>query len=177
MKKSHWFVFFALMMVMAQSVVFAEEQKAQVRKNATRSVEFLATLDIDDNGRYDLIDVRLLFNYLYGGKLTNDLGNTRMLIGTPYKNLTGTEKATKAAEFRETISDMVPSLDIDDSDKGNKYDLIDIRLIANYIMGGSRANAAGDKVMISGTPYTTLSDEAKAAKAAEFRARIAEMLE
>ena len=139
-----------------------------------------ACLDIDgsDNGtKYVLTDVRLIFNYINGGKAANATGDTRMLAGTTYKTLSGAAKAEAAARFREAIGDMADSLDIDGSDNGTKYVLTDVRLIYNYINGGKATTATGDTRMLAGTPYKTLTGDLKALKAAEFRNAISEMIE
>ena len=139
---------------------------------ATISVKGSANLDIDGShggSRYVLQDVRLLYNYINRGN-TDD---TRMLAGTTFKSLTGDAKAAKAAELRETISNMIDSLDIDDSHAGSRYVLQDVRLIYNYINRGN----TDDTRMLAGTTFKTLTGDAKSAKAAEIREKIAAMIE
>ncbi len=151
---------------------YDETEKTAETLAAAIKIKGLANLDIDgsDNGtKYVLTDVRLIYNYINQGK-TND---TRMLAGTTYKTLEGDAKAAKAAEFRTKIGDMIDSLDIDGSDNGSKFVLTDVRLIYNYINQGK----TNDTRMLAGTPFKTLEGDAKAAKAAEFRAKIAEMLD
>ena len=139
---------------------------------ATINVKGGANLDIDgshNGARYVLQDVRLLYNYINRG----NSDDTRMLAGTTFKSLTGNEKVAKAAELRGKISDMIDSLDIDDSHAGSRYVLQDVRLIYNYINRGN----SDDTRMLAGTTFKSLTGDAKAAKAAELRGKIAAMIE
>ena len=101
-----------------------------------------------------------------------------MLANTAYSTLTGDAKVNKAAELRQIIADMIDSLDIDGSSNGTDYDLTDIQLIYNYkVNGGKATTATGNTRMLANTPYSTLSGDAKVAKAAELRQKIADLID
>ncbi len=141
---------------------------------ASINVKGATNLNIDGSETFDLVDVRLLRNYYYGGSAATSRGYTTMLSGTSYKNLTGTDKSEKATKFREVIADMIDSLDIDGS---GTFDLTDVRLLRNYYYGGSVATARGDTTMLSGTSYKNLTGTDKSEKAALFRETVASMIE
>ena len=88
----------------------------------------MANLDIDgsdDGTDFDPVDIRLLFNFC--GEGADD--DTALLKNTPHSKLTGAQRTAKAKAIRDKINEMVNSLDIDNSDNGEDFDPVDIRLL------------------------------------------------
>ena len=163
-------------------VTFDDTEKTGDTLTANVKVKGMANLDIDGsaNGKkYDITDVLILYNYITGGSGTpTEKRDTTMLKKTSYKTLEGEARAAKAAEFRAKIVDMIESLDLDNSSNGAKYDLTDVLILYNYITGGSGTpTEMRDTTMLKKTSYKILEGEARAAKAAEFREKIANMLD
>ena len=161
-------------------VSYDDTEKPADTLTANVKVKGVANLDIDGSGKFDLIDVRLLRNYAFGGSATTARGDTTMLSGLStetYDSLPGADKSEKAAGVRAAIAGMVDSLDVDGS---GTYDLVDVRLFRNYAFGGSAATARGDTTMLSGLSteaYDRLPGADKSEKAAGVRKAIADMIE
>ena len=139
-------------------VSYDDTEKTGDTLTASVKVKGIANLDIDGNGSFNTFDVRLIFNYVTGGR-----NNTALMIkGIPASlNLAGRE-----AELKATIEGMVDSLDIDGNGSFNTFD---VRLIFNYVTGG-RNNTA---LMIKGIPASLNL----AGREAELKATIEAMIE
>ena len=81
----------------------SDEEIARKRTHAQTIYQYILqhtqAFDVDEDGDFDIIDVRLIYNSLYGG-MVND---TNLLAGTEYKNLSNTDKAAIITTIRNHI--------------------------------------------------------------------------
>ena len=86
----------------------AEQARAAKAKEICDKInEMVDSLDIDGDGDFAPVDIRLLYNYCLGGSEDDEDGINTLLKNTKYNRLTGNARADKAKAIRDKIGEMV----------------------------------------------------------------------